>query len=49
MHNQWAEASGLRDETDTFMTTSPRAALQWLQDRIGKEGLAAALEATVDV
>lgn len=49
MHNQWAEASGLRNEPDAFMTTSPRAALQWPQDRIGKEGMAAALEATVDV
>lgn len=40
MHNQWAEASELRSEVDTFATTSLRAALDWLESRTGQLGLA---------
>ena len=40
MHNLWAEALGLRDETDTVSTTSLSAALDWLESRTGQPGLA---------
>lgn len=40
MHNQWAEAAGLRNETDTFATESLRAALDFLEARTGQPGLA---------
>lgn len=40
MHNQWAEAVGLRNETDTFASTSLREALEWLETRTAQPGLA---------
>lgn len=40
MYNQWAEASELRCEEDTFSTTGLRAALDWLESRTGQPGLA---------
>jgi hypothetical protein len=44
MHSQWAEASGLRSEKDTFATTSLRAALDWLESWMGQPGLAGSME-----
>lgn len=46
MHNQWAEAAGLRSEEDTFTTSSLRAALDWLETRTGQLGLATSVEQT---
>jgi hypothetical protein len=40
MHNQWAEALGLREEKDTHITTSLREALDWLETRTAQPGLA---------
>lgn len=48
MHNQWAEALGLRDEKDTFVTTSLRAALDWLELRTGQIGMVVSLAGTFD-
>lgn len=40
MHNLWAEAIGLRKETDTFATESLRKALEFLEARTSQVGLA---------
>lgn len=49
MHNQWVEALGLRDEKDTFVTTSLQAALDWIEARTFQRGLAAALASRSDI
>jgi hypothetical protein len=43
MHNQWVEASGLRREKDTLITTNVQEALVWVEHQTGQAGLANAL------
>lgn len=43
MHNQWADASDLRRETDTLITTDVHEALHWVEHQAGQAGLANAL------
>lgn len=43
MHNQWVDASGLRREKDTLITTDALEALTWLEGHTGQAGLANAL------
>lgn len=40
MHNQWADASGLRREKDTIVTTDVHEALLWVEHQTGQAGLA---------
>lgn len=46
MHNQWAEALGFRNESDTHATTSLREALDWLESRTAQPGLADSVSTT---
>jgi hypothetical protein len=48
MHSLWAEALGLREEKDTFVTISIRAALDWLEAGTGQPGMAASLAEGID-
>lgn len=43
MHNQWADASGLRREKDTLITTDVHETLVWVEHQTGQAGLANAL------
>jgi hypothetical protein len=43
MHNQWADASGLRREKDTLITMDVHEALLWVEHQTGQAGLAKAL------
>jgi hypothetical protein len=49
MHGQWAEASGLRSEDDTFATTSLREALDWLESRTSQLGMADSVSADLNL
>lgn len=49
MHSLWAEALGLREESDTLVTTNFHAALEWLEARTGQPGMAASLAEGMDV